>query len=709
MHNPSTFRRSSRTGISQSSSTYNLNNNGFGTLLAFPPNPPPGTPSFGDPNPGEQSNPGVRSGLWFSQPSRPSHLKPRYKRYPFSPYGLYALTAFTHGEDEASSRAADGTWAGKVTHPSGAPNNDVLVVWTPGPANSLDRPTRVPTFDAGIYLIRNGVAVDDYRRLVMIKNSSRYNEIQPRAVVPYRRIYGIDQPADLPWLPNDGSHSPLLPAGTPFGLVGNSTFYKRNSKPGIGSARFNGLDAFNTSQNGASSNWITQGSDAGKYSSDDIYAVRVLAMEPSSHRSYGPAEGNGFRNHANERLRILGEIALRKTDAAGRTVLDVDGNPDTSFLTKLPADVPFTFQTLDKDGLVLNMSQTWHQVRPGEARTDCGGCHAHAQLRTDFARTAAGRPGYTIADLTRSTPLLSKGTDGRTVTINRTGPLDLEYYRDIKPVLQRSCVPCHSAKGRQEARLVLDDTTLLNGYENTYSRLADDASAQFGIPPVIVGRTWRQTNASRYVRKFQSRRSLLIWKLFGRRLDGWTNADFPTESVAGDPKTLPAGSDANDADLDFSGTACPPPGSSVPTLSEEEKLSFARWVDLGAPISSPDQAFKGRGWFQDDLRPTVTVSLPRRGKNAEPLSLIRLGAFDYYSGLDRKSLTVRANFAVNGKAPKAELAPLFAETADHVWTLAVNPPLTNLSDGVLTVSVKDGQGNVTRVERSFSISAAAQR
>ena len=27
---------------------------------------------------------------------------------------------------------------------------------------------------------------------------------------------------------------------------------------------------------------------------------------------------------------------------------------------------------------------------------------------------------------------------------------------------------------------------------------------------------------------FQSRRSLLTWKLFGTRLDGWSNDDFPT-------------------------------------------------------------------------------------------------------------------------------------------------------------------------------------
>ena len=136
-----------------------------------------------------------------------------------------------------------------------------------------------------------------------------------------------------------------------------------------------------------------QGSDAGKYTSADIWAVRILALEPTSHRSYGPNQGDHFFNHATERMRILGEIPLRKLDARGAPILDPDGNPDTSFLAKIPADTPFTFQMLDRNGLVLTMAQTWHQVRPGEVRTDCGGCHAHSQTPLSFERTAAGRPG----------------------------------------------------------------------------------------------------------------------------------------------------------------------------------------------------------------------------------------------------------------------------------------------------------------------------
>ena len=106
-------------------------------------------------------------------------------------------------------------------------------------------------------------------------------------------------------------------------------------------------------------------------------------------------------------MRILGEIPVRKPGAARLLRPDGSFEDDTSFLARVPADVSVTFQTLDRRGMVLNMAQTWHQVRPGEARYDCGGCHAHSKQPLDFESTAAARPGYAIPDLARSTPLLA--------------------------------------------------------------------------------------------------------------------------------------------------------------------------------------------------------------------------------------------------------------------------------------------------------------
>src|SRR5262249_61875010 len=71
----------------------------------------------------------------------------------------------------------------------------------------------------------------------------------------------------------------------------------------------------------------------------------------------------------------------------------------------------------------------------------------------------------------------------------------------------------------------------------TYPRLAADATGRWGHKP-LHRHGWRDLAASRYVRLMQSRRSLLVWKLYGQRLDGWDNDDLPYEAVPGDPTSL---------------------------------------------------------------------------------------------------------------------------------------------------------------------------
>ncbi|BCX03619.1 MAG: hypothetical protein KatS3mg053_1557 [Candidatus Roseilinea sp.] len=687
-------------------SYYNLNNFGFGALYRFPVTPPNSEPRFHDAS--VNDNPPVMQvvGAGYEWPFRMS----------FMPRGMYSITPFTHAEDEAAPIGAGDQRVGKFTHPSAAPNNDLLVVWSSGPVNALNRPSHLPAPDAGIYLMPNGGPISSPSRLVLLKNDPNYNEVWPRAVVPYSAIYGAPQPAQIPWLPNDGSVHATLPAGTPFGLVGTSSFYKRESFPGFSTTdAFDGLEPFNTSENDTNSNWLWQGADAGKYSNSDIWAVRILAMEPNTHRSYGPHEGQHFFNHINEKLRILGEIPLRKWNGS-TPLLDPEGNPDTSFLAKIPADTPFTFQMLDRNGLVLNMAQTWHQVRPGEMRADCGGCHAHSQHPLAFAQTAAGKPNYTIWDLSEATPLLTQDASGNPTTrIVNSSIVNVEFYRDIRPILQRSCTQCHTqSTPKPPGNLVLDDLKMYPGPQfsglllpGDYARLCFDNDATWGYPPLVKVSNdpiWRFPNASRYVRPFQSRRSLLIWKVFGQRLDGWTNTDHPTESTPGDASTLPPGAKINDADLDYTGTIMPPPNSGVPPLSIDEKMTFARWVDLGCPINTGEGTSNAAfGWFLDDMRPTLEVSSPRPGMNWGPLAEIRIGIADAYTGIALNTLSITASVPINGRLAGAQLADLARPVGQGIYAITLQPPMSAVTSAHLYVQVADQQGNFTRVDRKFSV------
>jgi hypothetical protein len=497
---------------------------------------------------------------------------------------------------------------------------------------------------------------------------------------------------------------------------------------------------------------MNQGAEAGIYSGDDIHAVRILAMEPTTDRPRGDKSGRTFHNHANERLRILGEIPVRKFDREGKQPLDPDGNPDTSFLAKVPADVAFTFQTLDKHGMVLNMAQTWHQVRPGEVRNNCGGCHAHSQEPTPFEKTLASDPGYKLFDLTKQTPLLTEAArdesgrkfdaKGETGLRYESSVKNVEFHRDIKPILQRSCAGCHTGKWEQEmGMLVLDDETPVDVPQagkvpNVYYRLAEDyhEKSKFGYPPVWHEKRWCFPNASRYVRKFQSRRSLLVWKILGQRTDGFSNDDFPTETTPGDASTLvwqgkkvePKNErdreQVSRADLDYNGKPCPPPeavagtywapdGSTikVEALSDEDKRTIVRWIDLGCPIDldynpkNPDD--RGYGWMLDDNRPTLAVTLPRAGNNP-PVEKIVVGMHDYYSGLDEKTFSVVADMTIDGVPAGQELAARFKPASQGVLEWKLDKPIDVLNRGTLTVSVRDRQGNVSWVERAFSIGSA---
>jgi hypothetical protein len=146
----------------------------------------------------------------------------------------------------------------------------------------------------------------------------------------------------------------------------------------------------------------------------------------------------------------------------------------------------------------------------------------------------------------------------------------------------------------------------------------------------------------------------------------------------------------------------------VKPLSDEDRRTIVRWIDLGCPIDTDpryrpgDPQPKSYGWMGDDQRPTLVMTSPSAGSNAK-LDRILIGMTDVYSGLDEKSLTVTADFAVNGAKPGTELASSFRPKSPGVWELKLDAPVAALARGTLTVSVKDRQGNTSRIERRFSV------
>lgn len=653
----------------------------------------------------------------------------------FAPYGLTNLTLFASFQDVRPNQKTNPFDAkpffGNVTHPSAAPDNHLLLTWAL-PWDAQDQTT--PLYDAGIYLLKSGQAVNHPSKMLLIKNDPKYQELWPRALVPYKHIHGIEAPP-APVHRNDGKASPYLPEGTPFGLVGSSSLYKRESypngivPPGSVTARSAKPDdrkqqwrELSISRFGFPGNWGEQGADAGLYENSDIWGIRILVLEPVSDAIAKKRGHFALGSDADERIRILGEFPVRKFgrgQKGNEQPLDPDGNPDTSFLVRVPADVAWTFQTLDNNGMAVNMAQTWHQVRPGEVRNNCGGCHAHSQEPTPFEKTAAARPDYKIWDLTTNSPMFTSKTadisgrqwdkDDKTGVAYAKGVKDVEFQRDIKPILSRSCVACHSVKHDQPAgRLALDDDRPIA--KRGLVPWAENVQVPQGLPRSYA-------RLVQYAWAFQARRSPLIWMVHGKRLDGFKNEDIPSPPLDyEDEKNVLDWCHHGKRrmfDVDFNGHTMPPADAvagkakgpdgqliKVAPLSDQDKLTLARWIDIGCPIDRDSE----RGWFLDEGRPTLTLTYPHAGNNRR-LDRILIGMHDYGSGLDLGTFRVTADFVIDGSAAGENLAPRFKTVASGIWELSLKNSPQPLSQARLQVEVRDRQGNTARIERTFSVTA----
>ncbi len=225
------------------------------------------------------------------------------------------------------------------------------------------------------------------------------------------------------------------------------------------------------------------------------------------------------------RVRILEGIPLKAAPGAfpalahRRLLGEADLAPDGSFHVTVPANVPIQVQLLDEDGLALR-SCGWIWVRNHERR-GCVGCHE------DPERTPPNR--FAVA-LDSPPPRLTLPPERR-----RT----VEFDRDVRPILERRCLSCHS-EGGASPRLDADGPA---GEKGGYQRLLESH--------VVAGR---------------ARTSPLVWHLVSRR------TDRPWDSVEGSVSPAPMPAEGQ-------------------RLTAEELRTVVEWIDFGASWA----AAAGRG------------------------------------------------------------------------------------------------------------------
>ena len=632
---------------------YHQNNFGHGTLVRIPVDPQ-------DPS-GNEFGPVSNSSSTWNNYGVNDHY-PRLGQSLATPWTLYGnLNYGTLGYDRASPDMGDGTRSGKCTMPAPAPNDDMLLVWSDGNVNALYRPTpELPHMK--ICFIPGGTATQR-QQMIILKEDPAWQYMYPKALLSYEAIYGVEKPALIPDTPNDGSAHPMLPAGAAFATTGTSSVYNRESHwPGAYQDPFD-VNIVNNYALGTA--FFNVGQDRYAFPDSEIWAAQVVADMSHIDRRYASLSARmQSHNHGSQIWGILGEVPVRKFDAQGQPILDPQGNPDTSYEVRIPADVPFHNRIIDRNGLTLTSEETWHGARPGERKVNCGGCHAHSHHTTplEFSQTAAALTSYQVQDFALSTPLISQDPSGQPSVVTRPEKIRIvEYHRDVKPIFEAKCVSCH---GDFNPAGGLD----LQG-DDAWDLLAFTDTSLFG-----------HHQATRWVRKQAAVQSLLVWKVFGARLDGRGNGDRPD-------------------DVDFNGTIMPPPSAPVPQLTFEEKRTIAQWIDLGCLVDlSPGQPLLGDP-FDDQMKPTLVVSGPRKGFSPLPLPPLTISAYDLHSGIDPASLEVLLTPA--GGTAGSNLAAGLTLGDGGVLSLAL-PPLAEGASHTIDIAVADQAGNISRRKLSLT-------
>ena len=191
---------------------------------------------------------------------------------------------------------------GKVTHPvrrAGQSPADRLVA-RPGQQQytvTSRRSTAASTSS------RTARPIDEPGQMLLIKNDPKYNEQWPRALVPYKRIYGIDEPKRLaaarqrrqavaaPARRARRSAWSARPASTSARAIPNGVGASRAASPRPSRATMPTATRASTRstrrRTAPRSTGSTRAPTPAGTRNDDIHAIRILAMEPTTDRNRG--------------------------------------------------------------------------------------------------------------------------------------------------------------------------------------------------------------------------------------------------------------------------------------------------------------------------------------------------------------------------------------------------------------------------------------
>ena len=235
---------------------------------------------------------------------------------------------------------------------------------------------------------------------------------------------------------------------------------------------------------------------------------------------------------------------------------DVEEDGSAHFLA--PANVPIYFLPLDAEGRAVQRMRTFTHFMPGE-RQSCIGCHADR----NYVSTASAKGGASIA---------ARRPPARLVPPPWGSDDGFSFARVVQPVLNRSCVKCHSgADGAPEPELTGDRTDYFNvAYENLARK---GTGAESGGDVRAYMKNFGKNPYTSWIPTFNGLEENILWitpKTWGS----------PVSKLS---KVVASGHPGKD-------------GKPRISLTDDERLRIHMWIDLNVPYYGTSQS------RQNDLR-----------------------------------------------------------------------------------------------------------
>ncbi len=257
----------------------------------------------------------------------------------------------------------------------------------------------------------------------------------------------------------------------------------------------------------------------------------------------------------NETKRLLGVYST-----VGQTF---NGQEDQSFQAIIPANAPFEFHLLERrTGLKLADVTSWHSLKVGETRNNCGGCHGHGHhlAPVDIQNTLAGQPSYQPANFVDETPSITYNALCQPTEVVKNTPTDpIPLWDDGSPLFQgfvTNCGGCHVIGSPTGA--------------NSFSVDPNDAEASYvSLRPYLNREPGRTMDIGAIG-------TSAFWAAFGMRTDGRPNCD---PGLTGNDAKYWCFNPANHRNLTGQPLFCDGTNASAAAWIYE----FGRWLDNHAP------------------------------------------------------------------------------------------------------------------------------